>query len=83
MQASNQSKGETARLKTQSILPTYNCLTFSYHMHGRQMGKLSVYIKSYQGNETLLWSLFGQQSYEWESGEIPLNSNNVYEVCKA
>ena len=50
-------------------------------MRGREMEKLSVYLKSYQRTETLLWSLSGQQSAGWNDGEIPINSGNVFEVC--
>ena len=81
LNASDQYKGDKARLQTRYILPTYNCMKFSYHMDGRQMGKLSVFSKLYQGKETLLWRLFGKQSNEWQQGEIPINSTDVFKVC--
>ena len=80
---SKEYNGKTARLRTQFILPAYKCLSFSHHMNKQQIGKLSVYFKSYQDDEILLWRLVGGTSREWKYGEIPINSSNAYEVCKA
>ena len=73
-------KGEKARLITRYILPSYNCLAFSYHMHGSQMGRLNVYLKSQKSSEILLWRLFREQSNKWQRGEIPIQSNDTFKV---
>ena len=74
-------KGDKARLMTQYILPRFNCLTFSYHMEGAYVGKLSVYFKSYKSDsEIILWRLFREQSHVWRRGEIPIQSNETFMV---
>jgi hypothetical protein len=54
---------DTARL--QSILvpsvPAEKCLTFYYHMFGKHIGALNVFIKDMNGNEYSVWSKSGDQ----------------------
>ena len=49
-------------------------------MRGRQIGKLSVFLQDYRGNEILLWRLFGYQSNKWLQGQMPINRSNFFKV---
>ena len=76
-------KGFNGTLTT-SYFSQYNCLHFSYHMHGKNMGRLNVFgPNSKDGNKTLLWRIAGDQGNEWQSGVAKLEHNNLqdfYEV---
>jgi hypothetical protein len=67
---------------TTTYFAQYNCLHFSYHMHGENMGRLNVFgVKD--GNKTLLWRLAGDQGVEWQSAVVKLEHNKLqdfYEV---
>jgi hypothetical protein len=69
---------------TTSYFSQYNCLRFSYHMHGKHMGRLNVFGPDLiRGNRTLLWRIAGDQGNEWQTGVVRLEadtSQHFYEV---
>lgn len=84
MEASYPVKKDFNGFLTTSYFSQYNCLQFSYHMHGKNMGRLNVFgPNSKDGNKTLLWRIAGDQGDEWQSGVAKLEHNNLkdfYEV---
>ena len=69
---------------TTSFFSQYNCLRFSYHMYGKNIGRLNVFgPDSDGGNKTLLWRIAGDQGNEWQYGLVKLkhdSSQDFYEV---
>jgi len=73
--------------KARLVSPVYKklsntgCLSFFYHMWGRDIGTLKVYLR--QGStDTSLFSLDGDQGNQWEkSADIPINlSTNTFQI---
>jgi hypothetical protein len=80
-------KGDKAFFKTRTILASYDeCVKFKYVMKGRDMGKLSIYTKTYNNKSTtLLWRIAGDNgpNYPHTSyGQFPVKSGEPYEVSK-
>ena len=47
------------------------CLSFYYKMNGRDIGSLSVYLRSH-GQDTLIWTLSGNQGTGWQEGRVQI-----------
>ncbi|XP_028403045.1 uncharacterized protein LOC114525810 [Dendronephthya gigantea] len=63
---------------TTTIFGLYNCLHFSYHMHGENMGRLNVFGPGMDNqNRTLLWRIVGDQGKEWKQGVVKLEKNKL------
>jgi len=78
IEASQKKPGDQARLLSDEIEPNENvCVQFWYHMHGSEIGKLSIYLKTNQ-SETLVWRLSGDQGNRWRFGQTALNSPSLY-----
>lgn len=43
------------------------CLSFFYHMYGRNINRLNVYNRG-----ALVWSKVGQQGNAWKKAEVPI-----------
>ena len=57
-------------LSTLSVAGDY-CLNFAYSMFGRETGSLNVYYKDESsGEQTLIWSLTGEQGEGWAVGSV-------------
>lgn len=80
IEASQRKPGERARLLSSWMEPNETiCLQFWYHMHGSNIGNLSVYLKTNQ-SESLVWRLSGENGNRWRFGQTALNSPNYYKV---
>ena len=80
IEASQRSPGEKARLLSGWIEPNETvCVQFWYHMHGSDIGNLSIYVKTNQ-SETLVWRLSGDQGNRWRFGQTALNSPFLFKV---
>ncbi|CAH1795585.1 unnamed protein product, partial [Owenia fusiformis] len=68
--------GDDARLITPVFQPATKCASWYYHMYGRDIGQLNVYLRS-NGTDSLLWNLSGEIANSWlksESMEIVSNT---------
>lgn len=65
-------KGEKARLVSM-LFPhlVFDCLRFSYHMFGENIGRLDVYASTVEGLR-LLWRRAGSQENGWRKATVPL-----------
>lgn len=65
--------GQKARLRSDTIpfARRDQCLVFYYHMFGRDIDTLNVYIET-EGEVRLHWSLKGNQGNSWQRGKIPI-----------
>ncbi|XP_014065463.1 MAM domain-containing glycosylphosphatidylinositol anchor protein 1 [Salmo salar] len=85
--------GDTARL----LSPLYNvtaargpkgsgrlpyCISFFYHMKGKQIGTLDVWlrVKSIASVDTKVWSLIGNQGPDWNQANIIVNPSGPFQV---
>uniref|UniRef100_A0A4W5QR48 MAM domain containing glycosylphosphatidylinositol anchor 1 n=1 Tax=Hucho hucho TaxID=62062 RepID=A0A4W5QR48_9TELE len=85
--------GDTARL----LSPLYNvtasrgpkgsgrlpyCISFFYHMKGKQIGTLDVLlrVKSIASVDTKVWSLIGNQGPDWNQANIIVNPSGPFQV---
>eukprot|EP00795_Rhopilema_esculentum_P002911 gene2911-1150_t len=59
-----------------------SCLSFWYHMHGTQIGRLHVYLKSSSTRALGLpsWSAIGQQGEEWLQAHVNIYKNSTVVV---
>ena len=80
IEASQKNSGEQARLLSDWIEPNETvCVQFWYHMHGADIGNLSVYLKTNQ-SESLVWRLSGDKGNRWRFGQTALSSANFFKV---
>lgn len=69
MEASNYKTGEAAILASTVIdSGEATCLQFWYHMKGRDIGSLNVYVETNE-SKTLVWSRVGEQGDMWNFGQ--------------
>ena len=55
------------------------CIQFWYHMRGREIGILNVYIRTNE-TRTLIWQLAGEQGDNWNFGQVGYKGDSRYEV---
>ena len=67
MEAFDHKADETAVLTTSIIGPT--CVQFWYHMKGKDIGSLKVYIQTNE-TKTLVWNTTGEQGDKWNFGQV-------------
>lgn len=78
--------GDKARFLSEDFPPTSGsrCLNFWYHMYGRTIDTLRVYIKTGAGNsstaERVIWQLSGNFGNQWLNGQVPLQSSKWFNV---
>ena len=73
LEASEQKAGEGAILVSSIIGPGKSiCVQFWYHMKGKDVGSLKVYIQTNQTNQTktLVWNTTGEQGDKWNFGQV-------------
>ena len=79
--SSPRKRGENAQLLT----PTYSspngaCLSFYYHMYGRTMGTLNVFMKQTGRQNRRLWTLSGNQGNTWSLVNIVVPASPSYAI---
>ena len=80
IEASRRNFGDEARLLSDWMKPNETvCVKFWYHMHGSDIGNLSIYLKTNQ-SETLVWMVSGDQGNRWRYGQTALNSTLWFKV---
>ena len=70
--------GDNARLSS-PIMQGAKCMSFMYHMYGRSMGSLVIYMKT-NNSETVEWIKSGKHPNQWLEAVIFLNSSAHYQV---
>lgn len=62
------------------------CLMFWYHMNGKDVGSLNIYIQDLQSSrisQISLWSVNGDQGQQWRHGRATIISpHSPYKVWK-
>uniref|UniRef100_A0A8C6T6G2 MAM domain-containing protein n=1 Tax=Neogobius melanostomus TaxID=47308 RepID=A0A8C6T6G2_9GOBI len=69
--------GDKARLLT----PTY-CFSFYYHMYGKHIGSLIVFLrqKSPSPTDTQVWSLNGNQGDRWKQARVNIQPMSAFQM---
>lgn len=60
------------------------CLMFWYHMSGRDVGSLNIYVQELHSakSQILIWSVSGDQGEQWRHGRATVISpHSPYKVC--
>jgi len=73
---------DTARLISKYEIPaapSVNCLSFYYHMKGKNVESLNVYTRTIL-NETLVWTRKGNQGDVWINGRVNLALDLDYKL---
>lgn len=75
IEASNRQAGDRARLQSAWFIKTQQlCLQFWYHMFGKDIGSLNIYIlRNASGSETKVWSQQGHMGDKWIFAQVPMN----------
>ncbi|XP_028412231.1 MAM and LDL-receptor class A domain-containing protein 1-like [Dendronephthya gigantea] len=76
-------ENDTALLTSKLFPPSQcRCISWYYHMYGRSMGELSVYIKDPVGSKRIIWDKKGDQGNRWilDSATISNVSTTSYQV---
>ena len=55
-------------------------LRFHYHMYGRHMGTLNVYIQKQKRSRSLLWTKSGNQGTPWKEQKLLISSDLPYKI---
>ena len=83
LESSNpRSKGESVRFESPYVISSYKCVTFWYHMWGKHVGRLNVFVAKKFGSEKLKWRLSGDQGDSWNEGSKGINKAFAYKVRK-
>ncbi|ESO97870.1 hypothetical protein LOTGIDRAFT_152977 [Lottia gigantea] len=73
--------GDRAVIESPQFPPTKGrCLNFYYHMNGRNIGTLTVYIVSNSGQNVSLWQLKSDQGNNWLNGKVPIKASSNYKI---
>lgn len=72
-QSSQRKQGDVSRLVSAVISPSLQatCFNFLYNMNGQNIGTLNIYVR-YGDTATLIWTLSGDQGFNWTVGSFPL-----------
>ena len=65
-------QGQIARLVSPT-LSSGKCLQFYYHMWGKTIGELNVYVQEVGSTSEIVWQLTGTQVDQWKLGVVPLS----------
>ena len=70
LEASDHKADETAVLTTSVTGPGKStCVQYWYHMKGKDIGSLKVYIQTNE-KKTLVWNTTGEQGDKWNFGQV-------------
>ncbi|CAF0741635.1 unnamed protein product, partial [Brachionus calyciflorus] len=73
-------KGWKAHLLSEPMIGSSDgCMIFWYHMYGKGIGTLNVYLLS-DTNKDLLWTLSGEIGQQWYQGLAPFKSNTRHQI---
>ena len=79
MEASVSTTDQFGRFRSPALPPTATsgqCMSFWYHMYGRNIGALRVLLQSIDGNTDLtLWDYGSNVGDVWNAGQVPVNSS--------
>ena len=84
IEASNRRYGEKARLISDLLQRNETmCLQFWYHMRGKDVANLNVYITT-NSSQIQIWSQEGNQGNRWLFAQVPIYHTSPYKVgmCK-
>ena len=73
-------RGDKARMLTLHATESHKCLSFTYHMNGSTIGRLNVFIRGPDSEESLLWRLAGSQGNKWNTAAVPIERKSPYQV---
>ena len=77
LEASEQKAGEGAILVSSIIGPGKAiCVQFWYHMKGKDIGSLKVYIETNE-TKTLVWNTTGEQGDDWNFGQVGFKGDST------
>ncbi|XP_041827265.1 MAM domain-containing glycosylphosphatidylinositol anchor protein 2 [Melanotaenia boesemani] len=64
-----------------SYNPTY-CFTFYYHMYGKHIGALKVFLrqKGQKVTDTLVWNIVGNQGDQWQQARFNINPTTAFQM---
>ena len=80
IEASQKNLGDKARLVSEwQKGGTVLCLQLWYHMHGKHIGSLSVYIVT-SHSERLAWKQQGNRGDSWKFAQTTLTSSTSFKV---
>ncbi|XP_031573733.1 A disintegrin and metalloproteinase with thrombospondin motifs 19-like [Actinia tenebrosa] len=74
-----QSSGDKARIISPLITISKLCLDFWYHMLGKTMGTINVYLKTVNGDKKL-WHKEGNQGPRWNNARLQITSSVKYRI---
>ncbi|KAM6973718.1 MAM domain-containing glycosylphosphatidylinositol anchor protein 2 [Aplochiton taeniatus] len=74
--------GSKSAYGTATANPTY-CFAFYYHMYGKHIGALNVYLrqKGQTVTDTLAWSLAGNQGDRWRQAKVSIHPNISFQMA--
>nr|QNH72392.1 toxin candidate TRINITY_DN31071_c0_g1_i3 [Pachycerianthus borealis] len=79
METSWGQKGQKAQLWTSTHPPTkYSCLTFWYHMYGKNIGRLWVYVEPVGKAKWIKWQKAGDQGDRWINAAVTIEMPDYY-----
>lgn len=76
-------RGQKAQLLSASQAPTGisgKCFKFWYHMYGRTVGTLNVYVSKNVSSSNLIWTLSGNQGNQWKPAQLSVTSTQSFNV---
>ncbi|XP_078334103.1 MAM and LDL-receptor class A domain-containing protein 1-like [Crassostrea virginica] len=76
-------RGQKAQLLSASQAPTGisgKCFKFWYHMYGRTVGTLNVYVSKNVSSSNLLWTLSGNQGNQWKPAQLSVTSTQSFNL---
>lgn len=77
----NLNAGDTAHLRSPRHPATQgSCLQFWYHMYGRTIGTLNVYVETFSIFKSKVWSKTGNDSNIWNVAQVNIKSRSGYQV---
>ena len=74
-------KGDIARLISTKVKVPRICLSFYYHMFGKDMGELRIKILLQNGSSEVVWKKTGDKGFYWHKADVSFESVNSYQVC--
>jgi hypothetical protein len=79
--SSPRKKGDKARFQSPSYASTKaSCFQFWYHMYGRNIGILNIYIKKNNQLGNPVWTRSGNMGNKWKISQFSVTSTTAYQV---